>query len=43
MIKETGLLGCKPDKTLIDSNLKFTTKEDGIPVDKGRRKDLLED
>ena len=36
VLKEIGLLGCKPPVTLIDPNLKFAKERGGEPVDRGR-------
>lgn len=41
LLKETGMLGCKPASTPIDSKMKLGREEKGIPVDKGRYQHLV--
>ena len=35
LLKKTGMLGCKPDLTLMDSNKKIGTGKDSTPVERG--------
>ncbi|KAL5739625.1 hypothetical protein ACOSQ2_028805 [Xanthoceras sorbifolium] len=41
LLKETGILGCKPTETPMDSTTKLGLKEDGVPVDRGRYQRLV--
>ena len=41
LLKETGMLGCKPADTPMDSNSKLGSKDDSAPVDKGRCQRLV--
>ncbi|KAE8668064.1 putative ion channel POLLUX-like 2-like isoform X2 [Hibiscus syriacus] len=41
LLKETGMLGCKPADTPMDSTTKLGTKENCAPVDKGRYQRLV--
>ena len=36
LLKETGMLGCKPTDTPMESTYKIGLKEDSPPVDMGR-------
>jgi hypothetical protein len=36
LLKETGMLGCKPANTPMDSTKKIGAENDSIPLDKGR-------
>lgn len=36
LLKDTGLMGCKPVDTPMDPNVKLEAKPDDNPVDKGR-------
>ena len=36
LLKETGMIGCKPVDTPIDTSAKFGAQPSGCPVDKGR-------
>ena len=36
LLKETGMLGCKPIDTPMDPNTKLSNSSMQIPVDKGR-------
>lgn len=41
LLKETGMLGCKPSDTPISPNHKLGESLDGVPVDKGRYQRLV--
>ncbi|GAA0147741.1 transmembrane signal receptor [Lithospermum erythrorhizon] len=41
LLTETGMLGCKPAYTPMDSNLKLRKSEESVPVDKGRYQRLV--
>lgn len=41
LLKDTGMLSCKPIDTPMDPNLKLGAKEDCAPVDKGRYQRLV--
>jgi len=41
LLNETGLLGCKPADTPMDSTKKMNRSEESIPVDKGRYQRLV--
>ncbi|XP_024030348.1 uncharacterized protein LOC112094217 [Morus notabilis] len=41
LLNETGMLGCKPANTPMDSNKKLNTTEESVPVDKGRYQRLV--
>ena len=41
LLKETGMMGCKPVDTLMDPNLKLTKFQNNSPVDKGRYQRLV--
>lgn len=38
ILKETGMLGCKPVNTLMDPNIKLENKIDSAPFNKERYK-----
>ena len=41
LLKETGMLGCKPAETPMDSSTKLGANKDSVPVDKGRYQRLV--
>ena len=41
LLKETGMLWCKPASTPMDSKRKLGHEEEGVPVDKGRYQRLV--
>lgn len=41
LLKETGMLGCKPAETPMDHTIKLGRKEGSVPVDKGRYQRLV--
>ncbi|KAK2452382.1 putative mitochondrial protein [Trifolium repens] len=41
LLKETGMLGCKPSETPMDATVKLGNFEKGTPVDKGRYQRLV--
>ena len=41
LLKETGMLGCKPADTPMESTYKIGLKEDSPPVDTGRYQQLV--
>lgn len=41
LLAETGMLGCKPAKTPMDSTIKLGVNPDSAPVDKGRYQRLV--
>ena len=41
LLKETGMLGCKPTDTPMDTNVKLDSKEASKPIDKGRFQRLV--
>ena len=41
LLKETGMLGCKPADTPMDSTKKIETEKDSAPVDRGRYQRLV--
>ena len=41
LLNETGMMGCKPAETPMDSTVKLGIKEDSAPVDKGRYQRLV--
>ena len=41
LLKETGMLGCKPTDTPMDSNDKLRNEEDSLLVDKGKYQRLV--
>jgi hypothetical protein len=41
LLKETGMLGCKPAETLMDSTKKIGAVQDRTPIDKGRYQRLV--
>ena len=41
LLKETGMMGCKPVDTPVDPNLKLTELQNSSPVDKGRYQRLV--
>ncbi|KAL6343079.1 hypothetical protein AAG906_017891 [Vitis piasezkii] len=41
LLGETGLVGCKPVETLVDSNVKIDTQKVNNPVDSGRYQHLV--
>lgn len=41
LLMETGMLGCKPADTPMDSSKKFGTESESVPVDRGRYQRLV--
>ena len=41
LLKETGMLGCKPAETPMDSSTKLGANKDSVPVDKGKYQRLV--
>ena len=41
LLKETGMLGCKPIDTLVDPSVKLDLHSGGAPVEKGRYQCLV--
>lgn len=41
LLAETGMLGCKPAETPMDSTIKLGVNPDSAPVDKGRYQRLV--
>ena len=41
LLKETGMLRCKPADTPMDSTIKLGNKDDNAPIDKGRYQRLV--
>ncbi|KAH9678967.1 retrovirus-related pol polyprotein from transposon RE1 [Citrus sinensis] len=42
LLMETGMLGCKPADTPVDSSKKFGTESESVPVDRGSYQRLVE-